>query len=133
MITENELVLLLDERGRKALVKVKDKVEKIKKLGVFNPNILIGKEWGSTIEIDRRKFFVLKPNIVDKIETIRRKAQIVLPKDSALVALYCDIKNGSIVVEGGIGSGALTIVLANLVQPNGKVISYECRKDFADF
>jgi tRNA (adenine57-N1/adenine58-N1)-methyltransferase len=133
MISENDVVLLVDEKGRKVLVRVRDKVEKIKKLGVFNPGSLIRKEYGSIVEINRKKFFIVKPNIVDKIETIRRRAQIILPKDSALIALYCDIKNGSIVIEGGIGSGALTIVLANLVQPNGKVISYEKREEFATF
>ncbi|MDI6855796.1 MAG: tRNA (adenine-N1)-methyltransferase [Candidatus Thermoplasmatota archaeon] len=133
MLAENDLVVLVDEKGNKVLVRIKDKVEKIKRLGVFNPSILIGKEYGSAIEIGRKKFFILKPNITDKIETIRRKAQIILPKDSAVIALHCDIRNGSLVVEGGTGSGALTLVLANLVAPNGKVISYELRKDFAEF
>lgn len=133
MIAENELVLLVDEKGRKALVKAVNKTERIKKLGVFNLGILIGKEYGSVVEINRKKFFVLKPNIVDKIETIRRRAQIILPKDSALIALHCDVRSGCIVIEGGIGSGALTVVLANLVMPDGKVISYEKRADFAGF
>ncbi len=34
-------------------------------------------------------------------------------------------------MEGGTGSGALTILLANAVRPKGKVISYEKRDDFA--
>lgn len=133
MIAENELVLLVDENGRKALVRAVNKTENIRKLGVFNPGVLIGMEHGSTVEIAGKKLFVLAPNIVDKIETIRRRAQIILPKDAALIALYCDIKNGSVVIEGGIGSGALTTVLANLVRPNGKVVSYEKRSDFATF
>ncbi|MBU2564946.1 MAG: methyltransferase domain-containing protein, partial [Candidatus Thermoplasmatota archaeon] len=57
----------------------------------------------------------------------------ILPKDSSLIAFYCDVKNGDVIIEGGVGSGALTIALANLVRPDGKIISYELRKDFADF
>lgn len=133
MISKNDLVLLVDEKGRKALVRAGDKMEHIKRLGWFDPQSLVGKPYGESIEINRKKFFTLKPNILDKIETIQRRAQIIIPKDSALIALYCDIKSGSIVIEGGIGSGALTLVLANLVKPDGKVISYENRKDFAEF
>ncbi|MBA3044047.1 tRNA (adenine-N1)-methyltransferase, partial [archaeon] len=59
--------------------------------------------------------------------------QIILPKDSAIIMLYCDVKNGCRIVEAGVGSGALTIALANFVRPDGKIISYEKRNDFADF
>jgi tRNA (adenine57-N1/adenine58-N1)-methyltransferase len=34
------------------------------------------------------------------------------------------------VLESGIGSAALTTVLASMVQPDGKVISYENRVEF---
>ena len=40
------------------------------------------------------------------------------------------IKSGSIVVEAGTGSGALTSLLAWIVRPNGHVYSYEIRDEF---
>ena len=71
----------------------------------------------------------MEPSISYKIDVIERKAQIILPKDGMFIAYYCNIKSGDKVVEAGIGSGALTILLANYVRPKGKVISYEKRDD----
>ena len=133
MINENDTVILIDEKSRKVLLRIEEGMKKIKKLGVFDPFKLKGKKIGEKIIVGNREFTIMKPSVVDKIETIKRKAQIILPKDSSLIILYCDVKNGDTVIEGGVGSGALTIALANFVRADGKIISYEKRKDFADF
>lgn len=132
MINENDTVVLIDEKGRKILLRIEGGMKKIKGLGVFDPDKLKGKRFGEKIMVGNREFIIMRPSIVDKIETIERKAQIILPKDSSMIALYCDVKNGDTIIEGGVGSGALTIVLANLVRPDGKIISYEKRNDFAE-
>jgi len=133
MIKENDIVILLDEKGKKILLRTEEGMKKIKGLGVFDPGKLKGKKLGEKTRIGNREFIIMKPSVVDKIETIERKAQIILPKDSAIIMLYCDVKNGCRIVEAGVGSGALTIALANFVRPDGKIISYEKRNDFADF
>lgn len=132
MIKENDIVILLDERGKKILLRTEEGMKKIRGLGVFDPGKLKGKRFGEKIMVGNREFIIMRPSIVDKIETIERKAQIILPKDSSMIMLYCDVKNGDTIIEGGVGSGALTIALANLVRPDGKIISYEKRKDFAE-
>lgn len=132
MINENDTVVLIDEKGRKTLIRIEEGMKKIKGIGVFDPGKLKGKKTGEKTRIGNKEFIIMKPSIVDKIETIERKAQIILPKDSSLIILYCDVKNGDTIIEGGAGSGALTIALANCVRPDGKIISYEKRKDFAE-
>jgi tRNA (adenine57-N1/adenine58-N1)-methyltransferase len=67
---------------------------------------------------------------VDKLQTIRRRAQIILPRDAAQILMFCGIESGQMVVEVGIGSGSLTIALAHAVAPDGRVISYDVREDF---
>ena len=133
MIKENDTVILMDEKGKKILLRIEEGMKKIRGLGVFDPGKLKGKKLGEKTRIGNREFIIMKPSVVDKIETIERKAQIILPKDSAMIMLYCDVKNGCRIVEAGVGSGALTIALANFVRPDGKIISYEKRNDFADF
>ena len=133
MLNENDIVVLLDEKGKKTLIRIEGGMKKIRGLGVFDPGKLKGKKLGEKTRIGNREFIIMEPDIVDKIETIERKAQIILPKDSAIIMLYCDVKNGCRIVEAGVGSGALTIALANFVRPDGKIISYEKRNDFADF
>jgi tRNA (adenine57-N1/adenine58-N1)-methyltransferase len=62
---------------------------------------------------------------------IERRAQVIIPKDSFVIPLHLDLGCGSKVIEGGLGSGALTLVLLKAVAPEGKVYSYETREDFA--
>lgn len=130
-IQERDIVVLMDEKGNRILLLVNDGIRKIKDLGVYNPNELIGKNYYQHIDIGNRRFLVMEPSIMDKISTIERRAQIIIPKDGMFIIYYCDLKSGDTVIEGGAGSGALTLLLANFVKPEGRVISYEIRDEFA--
>jgi tRNA (adenine57-N1/adenine58-N1)-methyltransferase len=110
---------------------VNDGIRRIKDLGVYNPNDLVGTNYYQHIVIGNRRFLVMEPSIMDKISTIERRAQIVIPKDGMFIVFYCDLKSGDTVIEGGAGSGALTLLLANFVKPEGRIISYEIRDEFA--
>ncbi len=79
------------------------------------------------------EFRVVKSNLYDYMSTIKRNAQIISIKDAAYIIARCGIRAGSIVVEGGVGSGSLTTALLYYTRPGGKVITYEIRKDFKEF
>jgi tRNA (adenine57-N1/adenine58-N1)-methyltransferase len=130
-IQKSDTVVLMDEKGNRILLQINDGIRKIKDLGVYNPKELIGKNYYKHIDIGNRRIMVIEPSIMDKISTIERRAQIILPKDGMFIIFYCDLKSGDTVIEGGAGSGALTLLLANFVKPEGKVISYEIRDEFA--
>ncbi|MFQ6107721.1 MAG: tRNA (adenine-N1)-methyltransferase [Thermoplasmata archaeon] len=123
-------VVLIDARGKKRIVSLTGGTVKVGRVGVLDTSGIDESTLGKAIEIGDARFLVLEPGLLDRVESVSRTAQIILPKDAALIILNCDIKAGSIVVEGGTGSGALTIVLANFVRPDGKVVSYESRRDF---
>ena len=142
-IKENEKVVLFDEKGEKGekgekkkhrkkkfLLKIEDKEVKRKGIGYFNSSVLIGKECGERIKINDKEFVIMKPSLLDLIEGMGRKAQIITPKDASHIIFNCSIHSGSRVVEAGVGSGALTIALAHFVFPDGKVTSYDLRSDF---
>nr|WP_206203788.1 tRNA (adenine-N1)-methyltransferase [Thermococcus sp. 21S9] len=130
VIEEGSRVLLVDKRGKRYLVKVEDR-EFHTDLGILKLGELIGKPYGSRIESHKGETFVaLKPDINDIIAKMKRGPQIVHPKDAGIIIAYAGISPGDTVIEAGAGSGALTIFLANAVGPEGKVISYEVRKDF---
>jgi tRNA (adenine57-N1/adenine58-N1)-methyltransferase len=61
-----------------------------------------------------------------------RGATIVYPKDAADIVGFGDISEGDVVLEAGVGSGALTIALLRAVGPAGRVISTERREDFIE-
>jgi len=124
-------VVLFDGKKR-YLFLVEDREVKRKGIGRWNPKVLEDKRFGDTIKIGSKEFLILKPSLKDIILGIERRAQIITPKDACHIVFYCSIKSGSTVVEAGSGSGALTIALAHFTFPEGKVISYDMRRDFLE-
>lgn len=132
LIETDDLVTLVDENFKKSIIKINNKTDKFKGIGVLNPSTLIGKEYGKKIKIGNKNFWMLSTSLRDKLQSIHRQAQIILPRDSALIVMYCSIESGQCVLEAGMGSGSLTIALANAILPKGKVFSYDIRQDFID-
>ena len=131
-VKEKEIVVLIDNSYKRYFVDTGGKTDKIKGVGVFDPKILVGKEYGTEITIGSKDYYIFKPSLMDKLIGLKRKAQIILPKDLGQIIMNCSIEPGSKVLEAGIGSGSLTIALANTVGTNGQVISYDKRTDFIE-
>ncbi len=129
-VQSDETVVLIDEKQKKYLISTTAKTDKIKGIGVFDPKQLIDKKYGTQITIGTKQFYLLQPSLKDKLQSIKRKAQIILPRDAAHILMHCAIEPGQHIIEAGIGSGSLTIALASAIQPNGSVISYDIREDF---
>ena len=124
-------VVLMDQRGGKRLVRLGEGMLKVDGLGVLD-SAKLSSAIGKSVDIAGRKFLVLSASLLDHLEHMERGAQIITAKDSASIVQRCDIGAGDLVVEGGAGSGALTVVLARAVSPNGKVVSYDLRAEFAE-
>lgn len=78
------------------------------------------------------EYRVFRPTYIQYVMNQKRRAQIIYPKDTGPILLWADIFPGATVVESGIGWGALSIKLVEAVGPEGRVISYEIRDDFAE-
>lgn len=130
-IKENETVHL---KGKKAsfFVKVKAGETFSTHLGNIDLNSLIGKDYGQIVSTHKgENFIVLKPTLYEIIMYgISRKTQIVYPKDSAYITLKLGLRNGMKVLESGIGSGAMSIVMANALYPDGRIYAYEKEETF---
>lgn len=123
---------MVDDAGKKFVLRAARRMLEVGGLGVVDGQALCDASFGDEMTIGQRRFVLLRPSVRDLLGIIERKAQIMIPKDSFLVPMYLDISSGSRVIEGGVGSGALTIVLLRTVAPDGKVISYDNRKDHSD-
>jgi tRNA (adenine57-N1/adenine58-N1)-methyltransferase len=132
IVEQNDTVVLIDEKLKKIIVDTNGKTDKIRGIGVIDPKTLVGKEYGSKLEIGNKKFWLLIPSLQDKLQGLHRYAQIILPRDAAHILMNCSIEPGQMVLEAGIGSGSLTIALASAIAPNGSVISYDVRTEFID-
>ena len=98
--------------------------------GVLLHSDLIGKPYGSTVLSHLgAEFILLQPSTADITRTLKRRSQIIFPKDLGIILLKLSIEPGQQVIEAGTGSGALTVALARAVGPTGQVVSYDIRQD----
>lgn len=131
-VEKGDDIVLIDSSLRRFIVDTRGKTDKIKGVGVLDPTSLVGKEYGKQLEIGNKQFWILPSSLQDKLHGLKRRAQIILPRDAAHIVMNCSIESGNTVLEAGIGSGSLTIALANAVAPDGRVISYDKRSDFIE-
>lgn len=127
---EGELVLFTDRKHRRYLVTLFPGGEWHSHAGMLPHDEVIGKPEGCAIRTNKNmEITVLRPTREDFALKMKRGAQVVYPKDQAMIAALADIRPGCTVVEAGAGSGALTMALLDAVGPAGRVISYERRED----
>jgi tRNA (adenine57-N1/adenine58-N1)-methyltransferase catalytic subunit len=73
----------------------------------------------------------VRPTLAEYVLEMPRGAQVIYPKDLAVILFWADIYPGCRVLEAGMGSGALTLALLRAVGPDGRVITFEQRDEFA--
>jgi tRNA (adenine57-N1/adenine58-N1)-methyltransferase len=101
--------------------------------GVLRHTELIGQPDGSVVtNSGGHEYLALRPLLRDFVMSMPRGAAIVYPKDAAQILAEADIFPGAVVVEAGVGSGALSLWLLRAIGREGRLVSFERRSDFAD-
>ncbi|MFK4790554.1 tRNA (adenine-N1)-methyltransferase [Microbacterium sp. ZW T5_56] len=101
--------------------------------GVLAHQDLIDLPDGSVVlNSNGHEYLALRPLLRDFVMSMPRGAAIVYPKDSAQIVSQADIFPGAVVVEAGVGSGALSLSLLRAIGPEGRLYSFERREEFAD-
>lgn len=101
--------------------------------GSLSHDDLIGAPEGSVVAASSGTAYVaLRPLLADYTLAMKRGATIVYPKDAAQVLAYADVFPGARVLEAGAGSGALSCWLLRAIGPDGELVSFEARADFAE-
>src|SRR5437660_2366528 len=77
------------------------------------------------------RYLALRPTLAEFVLDMPRGAQVIYPKDLAMILFWADVYPGCRVLEAGTGSGALTLALFRAVGPDGRVSTYEQRDKFA--
>ena len=131
-LVEGEPVLVRRREGDAFLLSLRAGPQTVEGIGVIDLSGEIGKPPGGTIEWAGATYRILRPSLADILRQLRRRAQIVTPKDAQQLLFLAQVGPGSRVAEAGAGSGALTVVLAHAVGAIGHVVSYDRRSDFLE-
>ncbi|OYT37333.1 MAG: protein methyltransferase [Desulfurococcales archaeon ex4484_58] len=98
--------------------------------GFIKHDDIVGKSYGESIHTSQGyKAYLLNPLLADHQYSIERVTQIIYPKDASYMIYLSSIGPGSKVLEAGVGSGYLTISLANFVGENGVVYGYDINEE----
>ena len=130
-IEEGSLVLYFYNSDKKWMIRVEKEKKLHTHLGIIDVGATVGLEYGSHIYTNKdKRIFLLPPNIYDYVMKSQRTTQIVYPKDYGYIAARTGLKNGSLVLEIGTGSAALSTFLASIVMPSGHVHTFDVNEDF---
>ncbi len=128
----HDLVLIVDNKGRRYMFTLLDGGEFHCHAGILSHDEIIGSDAGSQFTTTKGTVFrALVPTMSDYILKMPRGAQVVYPKDHGTIITFADIFPGARVLESGVGSGALSISLLRAIGPNGYLVGYDIREDFA--
>lgn len=133
MPSTGQIVLLVSPRGKRYLRRLEPGDDLHTNDGVITAADVAAADYGDVLRSHMGKpFRLLKPTLADLVKGVKRKTQILYPKDIGYVLIRLGVGAGSRVVESGSGSGSMTVALAHAVGPQGRVYSYEQRQEFAD-
>jgi tRNA (adenine57-N1/adenine58-N1)-methyltransferase len=128
-ILAGERVLLVDRKGRRYLVVLAEGGSFQTHSGSVLHEDLIGREEGVTVRSTAgTRYSVVRPTLSDFVLAMPRGAQVIYPKDLGPMLLIGDVFPGARVLEAGVGSGALSMVL---LRAGAAVAGYETRPEFA--
>ena len=121
-----DLALLIDRKSRRYMITLTEGETYHCHLGRLQHDQLIGSSVGGWYRTDKsHTLLAVHPTLGDFVRQMPRGPQIIYPKDLGNIVSFADIFPGATVVEGGLGSGALTSALLRAVGTTGKVINYE--------
>jgi tRNA (adenine57-N1/adenine58-N1)-methyltransferase len=129
---DGEHAFLIDQRGKRHLILLRKGDTFHSDRGFIVHDGIIGQLDGSWLRSSKgTRYLALRPTLAEYVLEMPRGAQVIYPKDLAIVLFWADIYPGARVLEAGMGSGALTLALLRAVGPSGRVVSFEQREDFA--
>lgn len=124
-----DLVLLIDHKGRRYLITLEEGKEFQSHAGVLPHEEIVGAGEGAEVATTKgQRFRVFRPTLTDFVLSMPRGAQVIYPKDLGPMLLLGDIGPGMRVLESGVGSGALSMTM---LRAGAEVTGYELREDFA--
>ena len=124
-------LVLVDEKDRPYLVQVPEhgRVLRLKGENLDHDTVAALHDGELLVTPHRRRYLVFLPTMEQLVMNMPREAQVIYPKDQALLLFYGDVAPGMEIIEVGVGHGAFTMALLRALGPEGRLTSYDLRLD----
>src|SRR3972149_6692511 len=105
---DGEQILLIDQRGKRHLITLRKGDTFHSDRGWLLHDSMIAKPEGTTFRSSLNlRYVALRPTLAEYVLEMPRGAQVIYPKDLAMILFWADIYPGATVLEAGTGSAAL--------------------------
>lgn len=133
MIRAGELVLILNpKKGDSFIIRVQPGQSQGTHFGTIKHSDVMKYNFGDGVRTAKGEvYYFLRPTLGEYTRRLKRKTQIVFPKESGFIMEHLNIYPGCTVVECGTGSGSLCCAFAHFVGDTGKVCTYDRREEFS--
>ncbi len=129
---DQEWVALEEEDGKVYIIELIDEMHKVKGIGVINPlKTLESLEIGDSIQLGHKSFTKIPTRLPEINQGMLRRAQTISAKDAGMMITKMGIGSGDSVLEAGLGSGGLSMYLANVLGDSGIHVTVEPREEHA--
>ena len=127
-MADEELIVLRETGGRVYAFSRSGGERRIRGIGRIDPDREIGDlEIGDSIKIGTKSFTRMSPGLHELRAAMKRRAQVITPKDAGFMIAWMGIGQNDRVLEAGFGSGGLAMHIARSLGPGGTLISIERR------
>ncbi|HDQ41320.1 MAG TPA: tRNA (adenine-N1)-methyltransferase [Desulfonatronum sp.] len=131
MLKPGDLVMLVSPQGKRYVRKLRQGETMQTHYGLMGHETILRADYGALVHTHLgHPFRLIKPSLYDLVKKLKRRTQIIYPKEIGYILLKLGVAPGGRVIEAGSGSGALTTALAWFVGDQGRVYTYEQREEF---
>lgn len=132
MIDFGSLLVFVTPKKRRYIKKLQQGEDWHTNDGVLTADAVAAANYGDVLKTSLgMPVRIEEATLPDMLMGIKRKTQIIYPKDIAQICLRLGAGPGRKLLEAGCGSGGLTLALSWFCGPTGKVISHDAREEFA--
>lgn len=129
---EGDLVIAVDKKGRERLFRLSHGRRFSLYGRQYLHEIVLGQREGCFIELEPNRWaYFFRPSMEQYVRHVKRNVQPIYGKDLGMLLFFADVHSGDRVLEVGLGVGALSMAILNAVGPQGELVTYERRSDFA--
>jgi len=125
------LVIVVTPKGKRRLIRVEENRDWHSADGVLLMEDVVAVGYGGEVRTSLGvPLRLYEPGLYDLVQGVKRRTQIIYPKDIAHICLRLGVGPGRRMLEAGAGSGALTLAFSWFCGSNGEVHSCETREEF---